>query len=279
MAEPGAELPSSPDGTLLPAETPPEYRSKEQQVEDILRGAFEPATDAAPPAPETGAQAEPAAETPLDVAAIAEKLGVDPAKLYEVRIPLADGAEPVTLGQLKDAYRDAQALERERSELTEQRGHWHADQLRQQRELETILAAIKPDAVDPKLAQAVQAVNRERASREAEALFRTIPTWVDEKAREADLVQIVAHLKPYGITRQDLDAVTDHRILRVLRDKALDAAKLTATPAPKPAQKGAAPRKAAQPSPAQAHGQLKAAVTKGHMRPVDAVARILGGIK
>lgn len=280
MPADGATVAATAENQLQPAETPPEYRSREQQVEAILTGADQPPAEEPPQAAETPAPAEPAAEMPLDLTALAERLGVEPAKLYEARIPLADGAEPVTLGQLKDAYRDSQQLEAQRSELTQQRGEWHADQLRQQRELEEVLAAIPADRIDPQLAQAVQKVNRERLSREAEALYRTVPSWTDAKARDADLVQMQAHLAQYGITRQDLDAVTDHRLLRMMRDAALTAAKLTAKPAPAPPQKGAAaPRRATQPSPAQQHGRLKAAVKQGQMRPADAVAKILGGIK
>lgn len=267
-------VPASDDSTLTPAETPREYRSKESLVEDILRGV-QPDPAVAPP--ETVGTAEPEAETPLDIGAIAERLGVDPAKLYDARIPLADGAEPVTLGQLKDAYRDAQALEAARSEVTKARGEWQADQLRQQRELDEILSAIRQDAIDPQLAQAVQKVNRERLSREAEALFRTVPEWTDQKTRDADLVQMVDTLTPYGITRADLDAVTDHRVLRAFRRLAHLERAVKVTTAPKTPPKSAqAPKKAAQPTPGQEFGRLKAAVTQGRVSRVEAVNRILG---
>jgi hypothetical protein len=268
---------ASPDAALLEAETPPAHRSKEQQVEDILSGAAQAPAEQPPEAPETGAEPEPAAETPLDVAGLAERLGVDPAKLYEVRIPLADGAEPVTLGQLKDAYRDAEAIEAQRGEVTKQRGEWHADQLRQQRELDEILSAITPDKVSPELAQAVQKVNRERLSREAEALLRTVPEWTDAKTREADLVSMADTLTAYGITRADVDALTDHRVLRAFRRLAQLERAVQAKPVPKqPPKSQQAPRRSAQPTPAQDFGRLKAAVTKGQVRPVDAVTRILG---
>lgn len=280
MNEPGVEQASSPDGTLIPAETQPEHRSKEQQVEDILRDAFQ-APDAQPPeAPETGAEPEPAAETPLDVAGLAEKLGVDPAKLYEVRVPLPNAAEPVTLGQLKDAWQDAQAIEAQRSEVTKLRGEWHADQLRQQRELDEILTAIRPEAISPELRGAVEKVNRERLSREAEALLRTVPEWADSKTRETDLAGMAATLSTYGITRTDLDALTDHRVLRAFRRLAQLERAVEAKPVPRqPPRAQQAPRRSPQPTPAQDFGRLKAAVTKGNIRPADAVAKILGGIK
>lgn len=276
MQPDGTTIPAGADATLQPETARPEYRSKQDQVAALLQEAFSPAPDAAPTqAPETAAETDPGAEMPGDLAALAERLGMAPDALYSVKLPMPDGREAVTLGQLKDAYRDAEALEQQRSEVTKQRGEWHADQLRAQRELDQLLAAIPADAVRPELRAAVEAVNRERLSRETEALLRAVPEWSSPDAVRADLTAITAHLQPYGITAQDLQALTDHRLLRYFRDQVKLAAKLTTTPAPPPVQRGQAPRKATGDSPQLQQGRLRQQVQQGRIKPADAVAAIL----
>lgn len=279
MAEAHTTIPSSDDSTLTPETAAPEYRSRQDQVAAILEGAHSPPPDGSTQAPETAAETEPQAEMPGDLAALADRLGTTPDALYGLKLPMPDGAEPVTLGELKDAWRDAATLESARAEVTKQRGEWHADQLRAQRELDTLIAAIPPDAVRPELRQAVERVNRERISRETEALLRAVPEWSDAQAVKADLSAITAHLQGYGITAADLEQVTDHRLLRYFRDQARLAAKLATKPAPAPARAAApSPRKApTTDTPNLRAGRLRQAVTTGQMRPADAVAAILKG--
>lgn len=276
MADDSTSIAAGADATLLPETARPEYRSKQDQVRALLDEAFSQAPPTPSQAPETAAETDPGAEMPGDLAALAERLGMAPDALYSVKLPMPDGREAVTIGQLKDAYRDAEAIERQREAVIQQRGEWHADQLRAQRELDQLLAAIPQDAVRPELRAAVEQVNRERISRETEALLRAVPEWSDPDAVRADLAAITAFVQPYGITAQDLHAVTDHRLLRLLRDQVRLAKKLQTTPAPPPVQRGQAPRKAATgDSPALQAGRLRQQVQTGRMRPADAVAALL----
>jgi hypothetical protein len=281
MDQTATTIPSSNDSAAIPQ--PPEtvHAAGQQTVEEILQAAFTAEAQPAPQSPEMVATPDPGAETQpvaMDLAALAEKLGVEPDSLYDVTLPMPDGAEPVTLGQLKDAFREGQALEVKQTELTKARAEWQADQIRQQREIDQLLAAMDPAAIKPEAAQAIQRVNAERLSREREAILRAVPEWSDPAAVKADILGITAHLQPYGITAADLDAVTDHRLLRYFRDQAKQAAKLQTQPGkPKP-KPVIAPRRA---PPAQAGADVKAlrsAVDAGKLRPVDAVAKILEGL-
>jgi hypothetical protein len=191
---------------------------------------------------------------------------------------MPDGAEPVTLGQLKDAWRDGKAVESKQTELTKARAEWQADQIRQQREIDQLLSAIDPAAIRPEQAQAVQRVNAERLSREREALLRTVPEWSDPVAVQADVLAITAHLQPYGITAADVDAITDHRLLRYFREQARQAkAKEVQAGNAKLAAK-VAPRRAPQPGAGADTKTLRAAVQSGRMSTTDAVAKILEGL-
>lgn len=263
----------------LSAEAPPlVHTSKADQVNELLAGAVDPPADESAEAPETGAEDQPAAETPADLAALAARLGVDVAKLYETQVPI-DGADgPVTLGQLKDAFKSAQALEAEQSRVTKARAEWQADQLRTQREVDLLLAALDPKAVKPELVRAVQQQQAERLSREQEALLRTVPEWSDPRTVQTDIATMQAHLQPYGLTAADLDQVLDHRWLRYVRDQARIGEKLTAKPAPPPVKPAQGPRRGPRgDTPALEYGRLQQAVQTKSIRPVDAVAQLLKG--
>jgi hypothetical protein len=282
MTDQQTTIPSSNDSTVQ-AQAPETVHARgAQTVEEILAEAFKADAAQPPQSPETVATPEPGAETQpatMDLAALAERLGVEPESLYEVQFPMPDGAEPVSLGQLKDAWREGKGLEAKQTELTRARAEWQADQIRQQREIDQLLSAIDPAAIRPEQAQAVQRVNAERLSREREALLRTVPEWSDPVAVQADVLAITAHLQPYGITAADVDAITDHRLLRYFREQARQAkAKEVQAGKAKLAQPKVAPRRAPQPGAGADTKTLRAAVQSGRMSTTDAVAKILEGL-
>lgn len=254
-------------------ETPPAHVSKTDQVAELLRGTQAPPV----PSPETDPAPESLPAEKLDLKTVAERLQVEPAKLYQdLMVPIADGEE-LSVSELKDRYRSAKELDRLREEHTRARGEYEADRLRSERELQAILAAIPRESISPALAEEWQKQQREYLGREREALLRAIPDWTDAAVLTADRGEIEGYLKEYGFSRADLDNVTDHRLLRLLRDAAKGRAKAKAEDKPPPAKVAVAPRKLGAGSEAQRFGQLKAAVTKGQMTRTEAVARILKG--
>lgn len=54
--------------------------------------------------------------------------------------------------------------------------------------------------------------------RELDRAARYIPEFKDEKAREAKKAEWLDALKPYGLTMDDLNEITDHRALRIIND-------------------------------------------------------------
>lgn len=62
--------------------------------------------------------------------------------------------------------------------------------------------------------------DREWLARENERTARFIPEFKDEKAREAKKGEILKSLQRYGITKQDLDDIADHKAWRIMNDLA-----------------------------------------------------------
>lgn len=243
-----------------------------QKVEALLNPPADGAEQATEP------ESKPPAEK-LTVQALAEKLQADPATIYALEVPLADG-ETVTLGQLKDVYRNAEKLTKEREALTEDRSRYDVERRQSQQELDELLRVLPRHAITPELIALAQSNLKQTQATEREALLAAVPEWKDPLRMTADQGVMEQYVAAYGFTKHDLAGVTDHRLLRLVRAAALreKALKELKPEAKQPANKVAMPVKAPKgASPAVEHGRLKAAVTTRRIQPVDAVSQLLKG--
>lgn len=271
---PNPDVASIPDdaATEAPAASEQDGLSALQKVEALL--APKPATE-----PETAGDVPAAAETPLSVASLAEKLQADPKAIYALEVPLADG-ETVTLGALKDAYKPAAALAKEREAFLEERGRHDAERRQTQTELDALLRALPPEALNPDVIRQAQAALAENVERERAELLKAIPDWKDPVKLQADRVAIEDYVARFGFSKADLAGVQDHRLLRLVRDAALRVRELDAVKPDKPARPvkvAQAPKPSRTSTPAQEFGRVKAAVTMRRMQPLDAVRALLEG--
>lgn len=249
------------------------HRDKEAEVADLLRGEQEPAADQEmDPLPGESQDPTPPDPEPVEIQDIkqaAERLGLDPAKLYELQVPLADG-ESVTLGQLKDQHQERQQFLRER-------GEWMADRLQADRELDALLQAA-PDALfTPEMRAKSQAQLAERQQLERERLLRAIPEWSDNATASADIARIEAMATKYGFAPAEVRGALDHRLFVMLRDlsKLHHAA---AQVKPKPAQKPGMKPTGGRTGPAKPDARALAdAARSGKISKVAAVQQLLKG--
>lgn len=254
-------------------EAPKPHRSQEEQVADILAGAS--ATDREPAEGQAAAEQEPTEA--WDIKTAAERLGVDPAKLYELKVSLGEGQE-VTLSELKDQWKSKAAIEAEQADRLKERANWEADRIKAEREFSQLLQGFDPQVPADRREAAVKQYQDYVKSREREALLRSQPEWVDPKVENADRAEIWETLRDAGFTEDEWQSTVDHRALRLLRRLVKAEAQvkaLTVKPAPKVAAK---PTTAKVQTDAQRFGQMKTAVKTGRMRPEDAVASLLKGI-
>lgn len=226
------------------------------------------------PSPETGTQAEPASES-WSVKSLAEKLGTDPAKLYEgLKVAFDDGTE-LTVSALKDAYRPVAELEKARGALLEEHTSSKREVLEATQELRELLAEIPAQFLtEQTIARARQQAQQQR-DREAAKLLERVPEWKDPIAKAADWSDIRRVAKDVGYSDAEIQLAesgfADHRLVAVLRQLARGPKPEAVKPAPKVAAKPAGKGQ----TPAQQFGQLKAAVTTGRTSPFTAVEQLL----
>lgn len=67
--------------------------------------------------------------------------------------------------------------------------------------------------------QAQQQTNfQNHLAQENEALLQAIPEWSDETVRGAEVTEMTSYLKQYGFSEDEANQISDHRIMRLIRD-------------------------------------------------------------
>lgn len=146
---------------------------------------------------------------------LAERLELDPEKLYSAKVITGDG-EAISLGELKDAWADRQKAARETARreagLDERETAFARD-----RALYAQLARDLQAQVDPGTIERLRERNQEHEARERRLMVETMPELGDRSTFESWRGEVVDMLGEYGYRPAEM-AITDHRMLRVLRD-------------------------------------------------------------
>lgn len=178
-------------------------------------GLADTLADPVAPDPADGAP-DGTAPKPGTLAALAEQLGVDVAKLYDVEVPTGEGST-VKLGELKDAWRDRESVETERLAIGEEREAADAEIRRARAELAELLSAVPRDKLNPQVIEQARRTHLARMEIERQRSLSAIPAWTDDQVREADLTGIREHLAEFGLPAGALSEVQDHRMLAYMR--------------------------------------------------------------
>ena len=156
---------------------------------------------------------------PTDLTGLANALKMDPAELYKITVPSSrEGAEPYTLGKLKDLAAEHDDFTVRSLALEEQYRERQAEVVRAEQELQAIMATLPPDAIKPEARVKLQEKRNAVLSVERQRVLTAIPEWRDADVRTSEMEQIIEHLKDYGFPETYLTSVFDHRTLRYVRD-------------------------------------------------------------
>lgn len=168
--------------------------------------------------PTDGDRGGEAGAKPKDLNGLAEKLGLKVADLYAVEIPSArEGAEPFTLGKLKDlaAEHDAFTLRQLNFEQGVQRKESELNRL--QGELKLLMSGLPQEALKPEVMDELRARYTEQVNLERAKLLKSVPEWNDEDAEEKDRAAMGEHLVDHGFPKGALDRITDSALLKYVR--------------------------------------------------------------
>lgn len=157
--------------------------------------------------------------TPPDsMEGLSKRLGFKPEQIYNVKIPLADGAEPMTIGQLKDRVGELVDLETRETQFEQRRLRSEGDLLRSQAEIRDLLAMVPKEHIKPEVVNKIRQRHEANMQRERVATLEHIPEWHDEKRRTEDLQGMVDFVSEWGFDGGFLATVSDHRAVKFIRD-------------------------------------------------------------
>lgn len=214
------------------------------------------------------------AETPAnDLAALAEKAGITVKELYKVQIPMADGEQPITLGQYKDRVRDLQRVDALRAEVEDSQNQSQADRLQFQRELQTVAQAMQQGRLDEQtLKQARDGLQRYE-QQQTELLRQAVP----EMAKPETVDAVAVEWERYGVPRAVFDQIHDAGIkagmyrLHQLEQRLRDAKAREVKPKQAPSRPG--PKQ----SRAEKRSQVIEQHRQGRLSETEAAAKLIFG--
>lgn len=157
----------------------------------------------------------------LTLNAVAEKLGVDVADLYNLEIQMPDNGESMKLSELKDL-----ATEHTRGNM--ERLAWETEATKQRnelangrQELQQMLGMIPAQMRTPEMLQRARQELAQSKEIETRALLDRVPEWRDPKVFEADQPVILEHIEQFGFGADDWGGLLDHRLQAYVRHNAM----------------------------------------------------------
>jgi len=156
---------------------------------------------------------------PVDsIDGVSKRLGLKPEEVYSIKVPMPNGAEPLTIGDLKDRVGELVELETREAQFDQRRIKSEGEVLRAQTELRELISMIPKENIPAGIVDKIRKRHEATVNRERELTLEHIPQWQDEKTCEADIAGINELLSDYGFDDTFIATVVDHRALKFIRD-------------------------------------------------------------
>jgi len=153
--------------------------------------------------------------------AFVEEHELEPKAIYDLEISLEEGDEPVTIGKLKDHFKETRDLDARRDEFEEWQTQSQNEVLTARMQIEQVLARVT-DVVPPDvLARAfadMQADSTARLEKSRQQLTEWFPQWRDAQVKARDRERLETALGSYGFSKFEVGAVQDARLVKFAMD-------------------------------------------------------------
>lgn len=171
--------------------------------------------------PETDGQASaPEKAQPNSLESLAEIAGMEIKDLYSIAVPMADGGEPITIGELKDAMQTRSTFQQERDDFETSRISQETAILRQRTELQQLAAAIGEDNLKPEVLDLLRAQSASYMDQQRQQLLAMRPEWAEPEKAQAAQAEIASALESYGFTPAERSQLADARLIKAFYDLA-----------------------------------------------------------
>lgn len=141
-----------------------------------------------------------------------------PEQAYSIKVPMANGGEPLTIGALKDRIGELQEFELRETAFDERRISQEGELLRAQQELHEMLGMLPKESIKPEVWESLRKRQNAVSKREVQLTMQHIPEWSDESRRTTDINGMIDMLSDYGFPPSFINSLQDHRALKFVRD-------------------------------------------------------------
>lgn len=150
--------------------------------------------------------------------AAAKRLKMTAEDVYAIKVPMPNGAEAVTIGDLKDRVGELVDLESRELAFDQRRQKSEGELMRAQQEMRELMAAVPKEHLTPALLDKARRRHDATMNMERERTLEFIPAWNDERKMEVDKTGMRTFMGEYGFDDTFLDTIVDHRALKFVRD-------------------------------------------------------------
>lgn len=156
---------------------------------------------------------------PESVDVAIKRLGLKkPEDFYAIKVPMPNGAEALTIGELKDRVGEVVDLETREAQFDQRRIASEGELLRSQAEMRELMALVPKDKLTPEVLEKVRKKHEATMKKERAATLEHIPEWQDDKRRLEDIEGMIEMLSDYGFDETFITTVVDHRAMKFMRD-------------------------------------------------------------
>jgi hypothetical protein len=153
------------------------------------------------------------------IADYAAELEVDPKELYNLAVPIGDDPEeePLTIGQMKDRIKEVRDFDRRRDEFEDYRDQSLNEVANMRMQFEGVLSKLQSVVSPQQLASAFteyEFAHQQQVRTSRLQLREWFPEWDDVQVKQRDRDKLDEFLGSYGISKYEIDNLTDARLVR-----------------------------------------------------------------
>lgn len=209
-AVPQPAMPAMPVQAAQATPSPPAPAPKAVTLADIFADK-----------PEGDAPADDPSKPVDTLDGLTQRYGLTAEQIYALKVPMPSGAEPITLGTMKDRVSDLVEFEQREMQFDQRRIKAEGELLRAQSEMRELIASLPAESIKPEIVKKIRAQHETMMTRERELTAEHIPEWQDERIRAADIQGMIEHLGDYGFPESFITTIVDHRAIKYIRDNYL----------------------------------------------------------
>lgn len=162
-------------------------------------------------------------DKPVDsIDRLMKRNGLTAEQAYAIKVPMPNGAEPLTIGELKDRIAELSDFELRETEFDQRRIKQEGELMRAQADIRGLLELLPKEAIKPEVLNKLRAQQNATLTNERRLTAVNIPEWQDDIRRTREMAGMQEMLADYGFPPSFLEnEVVDHRAIKFLRDSFL----------------------------------------------------------